>query len=634
VHSPLTYGRLLAAFALVLLVLVGTRFGEFQPLEDDEGTLIAIESAIVYETGKPQQYSVLSLPVRIDRDRRELVKLRAVSEFELTKSPGDSPWLLYVEDLHDGGKLKVNGAVVADLPVTDADTTVRQLLPLRFDVPSGLLRAGTNVIEREWAIHENMLLMPRMAIGEAQSVNAIFAPRNVAYRILPKITFVVASALAFIMFGIYMLSRELKAYLWIALSGWGFCVVDLMFFMNAIPASVFPYWRLSLYAAGSALTLGTYYFLLEVSGLDAPRYRRWTLRLSVLHSVGFLVYFYWTGNTFSPFFSRVILLLSAVFAPLPFFALIRSLLRQFQWSKAILLMVAVSGIWISVMDMTTLNEGRSAAQSGYLLQIFALIWFLSCCFFLIVDFSKSLAAQRAQSTTMAQELAAQKEELSRLHALERSAQEAEAAALERSRIMQDMHDGLGSQLVSSLVMARAGELNSQQTYELLRSCIDDLRLAIDASHDTEDSLLLALGNLRFRMQPRLKAAGITLHWETQALSNHLPLRPQDQLPVLRIVQESLTNALKHANAKTITVEASNTATELFMRIEDDGQGFDVAAATEGATGKGLHSLNKRARVLGAQLTINSTGRGSCIVLTLPLERRNVPRRTIGVEKAE
>ena len=612
----LTYGRLLAAFVLVLLVLAGTRLGEFRPLAGEEGGRVAITSARVYEAGETQRLSDLQLPVRSVRERRELVALRAVSEFELTHAPGDAPWMLYAEDLHDGGRLRVNGTLVADLPTTDADTTVRQLQPARFKVPAGLLRAGNNVIEREWTIHENMLLMPRMAIGPAASINALYAPRDLAYRVLPGITLVVALVLALIMFSIYLSSRDLKAYLWVAVSAWGFCVVDLMFFVNAIPAVLFPYWRLAVYVAGSALTLGTYYFLLDVSGVDAPRYRRWTSGLSTLLCIAFLVYFFWTGNTFASMFSRAILLLTVCYAPWPFIALVRSLIREFQWRRAVLLLVVLMGVWVNVMDMTAPHAGRSVAQSGYLVQVFALVWFSAICGFLITDFSKSLAAQRAQAAHMARELAAQREELSRLHALERRAQEAQAAALERSRIMQDMHDGLGSQLVSSLVMARAGELDNQQTCELLRSCIDDLRLAIDTSDGTPDSLLVALGNLRFRMQPRLKAAGITLHWDTW-MQQPLSLRAQDQLPVLRIVQESLSNILKHARAKTIHVAVSNTPAGLSIRIEDDGRGFDVEAAQARATGKGLHSLDKRARVLGAQLQISSSERGSVVWLKVP-----------------
>jgi signal transduction histidine kinase len=610
---------LLLVLAVALLLLATARLGEYPSLAREEQRLIAIPSALLFDPADTQQPTPIELPVRSLRDRREVVQLRAVSSFKLAVlPPPGEPWMLYVEDLHDGGRLKVNGTVVAELPRTDAHTTVRQLRPSRFALPPGTLRAGTNVIEREWALHENMLLMPRMAIGEAGSVQQVFAPRDIAYRVLPGISLVVASVIAMIMSGLALANRDLTAYRWVALSAWGFCVVDLVFFVNAVPAWLFPWWRLALFAAGCALTFGSYCFLLAVSGVDAPNYRRWALRLSVLLCSAFAVYHLWTGNTFEPVFSRAILLLSACFAPLPFVALVRSLMQQFQWRKAVLLLVVLTGIWVNVMDLSALNASRSAAQSGYLLQLFALVWFSSICAYLIADFSASLAAQRAQAATMARELAAQREELSRLHALERAAREAEAAALERSRIMQDMHDGLGSQLVSSLVMARAGALSSQQTCELLRSCIDDLRLAIDSSQGTEDSLLLALGNLRFRMQPRLKAAGIALHWDTQTLGHPLPLRPQHQLPVLRIVQEALSNALKHAAAKTITVQATQSDTALSLRIEDDGQGFDVSAARASATGKGLNSLDKRARVLGGQLHISSSERGSVVWLQVPL----------------
>ncbi|HEY9096307.1 MAG TPA: ATP-binding protein [Hydrogenophaga sp.] len=591
--------------------------GGLRPPTSSEGTLVTIASARIHEGVDAQRFVDWQLPVRSVRERRELVPLRAVSEVGLAQPPGEGSWMLYVEDMHDGGRLKVNGTVVADLPVTDADTLVRQPHPSRFKVPAGLLRGGINVIEREWAIHENMLLMPRMAIGEAHRINALYTPRDMTYRVLPGITTVVALMLALIMFSIYLSNRDLKAYLWVAVSALGFCVVGLMFFLSAIPTFLVPYWRLTVYIAGCALTLGTYYFLLDISGVDAPRYRRWSLGLAMVLCGAYFAYHLWTGLTFAPVFSRAFLLLTVCGALLPFLALVRSLMKQFRWRWAVLLLVVVVGVWVNVMDLTALNAGRSVALSGYLVQGFALLWFTSICAFLITDFSRSLAAQRAQAAQMARELAAQREELSRLHALERTAREAQAASLERSRIMQDMHDGLGSQLVSSLVMARAGTLDNQQTCELLRSCIDDLRLAIDSSDGGDDALLVALGNLRFRMQPRLKAAGIVLHWHARTL-HPLPLRPQDQLPVLRLVQESLTNALKHARAKNVFVEISRTDVALVIRIEDDGQGFDVEAAKVMASGKGLNSLDKRARVLVARLEIDCSDRGSVVRLEVPL----------------
>jgi signal transduction histidine kinase len=125
-------------------------------------------------------------------------------------------------------------------------------------------------------------------------------------------------------------------------------------------------------------------------------------------------------------------------------------------------------------------------------------------------------------------------------------------------------------------------------------------------------------NLRAVAQPRLKAAGITLHWKTQTLSNPLALGPQLQLPVLRIIQECLTNALKHANAQTITLEATNTDTQFMLTIQDDGGGFDVQAAKEQASGKGLNGLEKRARVLGGTLWVESSPQGTRVELQVPL----------------
>ena len=154
---------------------------------------------------------------------------------------------------------------------------------------------------------------------------------------------------------------------------------------------------------------------------------------------------------------------------------------------------------------------------------------------------------------------------------------------------------------------------------MLRSCIDDLRLSIDAADQSMDSLPLALGNLRFRMAPRLQAAGITLRWSALDLSDALVLAPEKRLPVLRIIQESITNTLKHANASTLRVGVTNTASALTVDISDDGHGFDIETSRHGARGKGLNSLDKRARMLGARLAISSSPQGTRILLVVPLD---------------
>lgn len=580
---------------------------------------VVIESVTLTEIGKPDRSKVVQLPVHAYRDKRELQSMRAVAEFDAPASVATTNWVVYSEKMHDGGTFSVNGVLIGGIPATTDKVTVRHLRPLMLDIPLGLLHEGRNVLVREWSVHENLLFLPRMVVGPRHALGAEFEQRNFGYTALPRASFILALVIALILFGLHWKNREHKQYLWVAASALGFCLVDLVFFVNTIPAEYFGYWQLLVYSAGSAITLGSYFFLLHACGIASLLYKRLALACAIAHSGLFIAHYWTSGLTYAPTLTRVGTIVSAIFALYPLFALVRCLLTQFRVQHLVFLLLALGGIAVNTLDFATIIGGRSAWGSGNLLQLLAIVWFLSMCFVLITDFSASLQSQRAHTMQLADELAEQKLELSRLHALERATQETQAAAQERARIMQDIHDGLGSQLVSSLAMAQAGGLSTTQTYDLLRSCIDDLRLAIDTSQDSIGSLSLALGNLRFRMQPRLNAAGIAMHWNTQDLSEPLPLRPEHHLSVLRMVQEIMANTLKHAQATALYVHVSNTARELVIDIRDDGKGFDPTDAALKARGKGLNNLDKRARALGAQLSISSSAEGTRTAWTVPLE---------------
>jgi signal transduction histidine kinase len=124
---------------------------------------------------------------------------------------------------------------------------------------------------------------------------------------------------------------------------------------------------------------------------------------------------------------------------------------------------------------------------------------------------------------------------------------------ERQRLMQDMHDGLGSSLVSALRVVEDGRLQDMQVAEVLKSCIDDLKLAIDSMEPVEADLLLLLATLRFRLGSRLESTGIILRWEISDVPALDWLDPRNALHILRILQEAFANILKHAQASEIRV---------------------------------------------------------------------------------
>ncbi|HSI59207.1 MAG TPA: ATP-binding protein, partial [Ideonella sp.] len=194
----------------------------------------------------------------------------------------------------------------------------------------------------------------------------------------------------------------------------------------------------------------------------------------------------------------------------------------------------------------------------------------------------------------------------------------QALLLERQRLMRDMHDGLGSTLMSSLVLVEQGKLDSAAVALLLRECVDDLRLVIDSLEPIGHDLVTLLASLRHRLGSRLESAGLRMLWEVEDLPPLEWLHPPDALHVLRIVQEVLTNVLKHARAGEVRVATLQTEGGVRVVIADDGVGFDSATALHG---RGLRHLRQRAGRLGGQIEIESRpGQGTRVLLDLPLVR--------------
>lgn len=197
-----------------------------------------------------------------------------------------------------------------------------------------------------------------------------------------------------------------------------------------------------------------------------------------------------------------------------------------------------------------------------------------------------------------------------------------AANEERLRIMQDLHDGVGSTLVSTLMLVQGGNADAAQTAAMLQECLDDMRLAIDTLSPDEPDLLPVLGNFRYRMEARFKGVGLPLQWHNHGLPEQLHIAPHDGLQVLRILQEALTNTLRHARARAVAVDLHFTPTLFSARVCDDGCGFDPEQASRG---HGLGNMRLRAQRIGATLAIDCLHPGTAVTVALPLPpQRNTP----------
>jgi signal transduction histidine kinase len=294
--------------------------------------------------------------------------------------------------------------------------------------------------------------------------------------------------------------------------------------------------------------------------------------------------------------------------------------HQVTWRKVVFLAATIMAIVVGVSDIALQSTGRSTfGNVGYSLQVVSSLWLSALTSVLMADFISSLSVQDRQRKLMAQKLAEQQLELAQLHEIDRRSARARATLEERERIMQDVHDGLGSQLITSLALSERGALNAEQISLLLRESIDDLRLAIDTMSENGDRFSLAAGNLRFRMEPRLRAAGIHLLWDTVGIQDPNKLQNAQTLPLLRIIQESITNSLRHSGASEIEVFSAIQDGSFLLRISDNGKGFNHSTKHPG---KGLSGIVKRARGLGASIEITGNS-GTVISLRLPIEDRQI-----------
>ncbi|HEX5392817.1 MAG TPA: ATP-binding protein [Rhodocyclaceae bacterium] len=188
---------------------------------------------------------------------------------------------------------------------------------------------------------------------------------------------------------------------------------------------------------------------------------------------------------------------------------------------------------------------------------------------------------------------------------------------ERQRLMQDMHDGLGSSLVSALRVVEHGQLDDAAVAQVLKDCIDDLKLTIDSLEPVEADLLLLLATLRFRLGPRLEASSIALHWKIQDVPALSWLTPRHSLHILRILQEAFTNIIKHANAEDITLATTVEDGGVIVTIVDNGRGFSVDQALRGRS-KGMTNQMRRAESIGGTLRWESNEHGTRFFLWLPI----------------
>lgn len=256
-------------------------------------------------------------------------------------------------------------------------------------------------------------------------------------------------------------------------------------------------------------------------------------------------------------------------------------------------------------------QGNSEIVLTYFVGTFGMITLAGAIFFFFVTYQKRLLKKELEINKMKAE---QQEEILRNTIL--------AQEKERKRIAQDLHDEVGAML--SVVKLNVSRFERKSENESIKNLAQETKIYL------EDVITQVRRISRALMPPSLEKLGLDfvveelVNWVNKSDDIQIvyrksgsPLRfnHKKELAVFRIIQELLNNAIKHAQASVIQINARYCTDRIALSVCDNGIGFELEQMTK--TGLGLRNLESRSQILNARFKIKSSpGKGTTAILLI------------------
>lgn len=534
-------------------------------------------------------------------------------------------WAVYLPYLYDGGEFFLNGKAVAAIPQSDSQLRVKWERPHLLALPYGAaygngLNAGNNVLHlRLGAPAAGVLLkIPQIVIGPAQALQAEYEQRLFLIRTVAAFTSAACFATAVFALFIWWRRRAEVLYGIFGLTTllWG--IRTLTFVIEQLPTAQWNLWRLCYQSATGGFVVMMGLFALRTAGLLRPRLERF---LIVYALVGPAVLMFggsateaWVSKIWTAGFFFVAVLIIAMVCLAAW--------RQRTGTAIALMFSVMMAVLAAGHDYFLLVSAPWLAKLApqwtgariFVLAYAANVVLLVMGSILASRFINALHDLEALNQTLDRRVAEREavieQNYQRLMDLEGQRQAAE----ERQRIMQDMHDGLGAQLFSSLSRAERADMSQKEMSDALRGCIAEMRLAIDSLSTSEDDFEATFSDFRYRWEPQLNALNIESRWLVDIAPDMPQLAPHNSLQVLRILQEALTNVLKHSQAMHVQVRLTWAGDAMTAEVEDDGVGVQ---GTPRVQSRGLNNMRTRAGRLGGTLRVESRTGRTILRLSVP-----------------
>ncbi|SOH93974.1 Signal transduction histidine kinase [Monaibacterium marinum] len=571
-------------------------------LPSSDADTISLSQGIVCRPDTAQPCAPVTLPYFVI-DNENSKKATLTFSFDRTDLPSDLT-AVYLPRLSDNMSLTINGTSFTSR-IHDTAPYYRSLWnrPFYAIIPDSVLQDYNNTLNIELsATQERNLALVAIHIGEADALllrSELMHLYRVGFsRFALGLTIATAISLA-----IFWLFRQRKPQFLLMAAAAACATVYSLQWTRLDQIFDLP----DTTTARDLAVLGQIYFILRYADMSLSMRLPVLLRAIEATAVA-TVFFALTSQDWN-----VTLLVYAVTLLISIIALGKLVTIGGLWTRAFWLVSVVLLAVLTISGYARLIDPTMAlygfAQISPMLMTFTIIGVL------LAELAYAQRRSDAMTRALSVQVAEKTAELAKSYRqMERFTRD-RAVADERQRIMLDLHDGVGGQLVNALAYMESTQTTDLTLRDALEEALRDLSLMIDSMTPSGDVSVL-LGMLRGRLEPLLAQHGLVFNWQIEDDPVMPDPGPSQNLRLMRIAQEAITNVVKHANATSITVATDRTS----LMISDDGVGFDVHAALARAGqagGFGLPGMQRRAKSIGAQLDIRSCGNGTELILTWP-----------------
>jgi len=515
------------------------------------------------------------------------------------KSKPTENWSLLLKRLNMNASVFLGQQFIGDGGSSKEPIARNWVRPLLFHIPSAMLQAGENTF------YVRIIAYPLRGGGFgsyqlAPSKSLIPAYQNIYFHYITSSELICFTLIVFacLMIFFWLINRQYTEYLWLATASLSGALFPAnMFLQNISVSRELWVWAMQVgigWFVWSILMTFHRYFNISKPKLEKT--------VAIIAITGTILIFFMPNEMLQP----TILLWFSMCVALATYILIVSIS---EWSKHRDLLRLGWALGYSVMYISAIHDWALIITTrGYFFEIY----YHYGTFVLIILACLVMLGRFVQMHKNTQQLNYQL--LGKINRFEADEQRRCAVNNERQRIMRDLHDGLGNTLVSAIALSKGGQTKQPELQTTLKNAMKEMRLIVDSQIHTDFNFEKILMLIKDRSDLVLLSSDIEINWDVKALLATTAVQnPDIGLHVIRVLQEALTNAIKHANPSIINIGSTLKGSNLQLYISDNGNG-----STLSNQGNGLKNMQSRASEIKGSLSITNNASGTIITLSLPV----------------